>query len=157
MNDKILLLISNIERDLIAIETIYQELETYSFSQDSHKDTLIVIAYHLHNLYNAFENIFLNIARTFENSIDNQSQWHAKLLEQMTLSINPLRPVVIDEVAYDCLDELRRFRHIFRHAYLIKLDPMRLQLVVYKANQLQPIYLAQIEKFLDFLSSYLDD
>jgi hypothetical protein len=148
MSDKILLLISNIERDLVGIETIYQELAERPISQD--KDTLIVIAYHLHNLYNAFENIFLNIARTFENAID-ETQWHAKLLERMTLNINSLRPAVLDETAYDCLDELRRFRHMFRHAYLVKLDPMRLQLVVYKADQLRNIYSAQIQEFLTFL------
>ncbi|MDM8527829.1 hypothetical protein QUF58_06385 [Anaerolineales bacterium HSG24] len=152
MSDKILLLISNIKRDLIAIETIYQELETHPFGQEASKDTLIIIAYHLHNLYNAFENIFLNIARTFENSIDDKTQWHAELLERMTLSINLLRPAVIDETAYDALDELRRFRHLFRHAYMVKLDPMRLQLVIHKANQLRTIYPNQVELFLSFLN-----
>jgi hypothetical protein len=66
---------------------------------DSSTDTLIVIAYYLHNLYNAFENLFTNIARTFENSLDDAGRWHTQLLERMRLDVTPLRPAVIDEAA----------------------------------------------------------
>jgi hypothetical protein len=38
------------------------------------------------------------------------------------------------------MDELRRFRHLFRHAYGIELDPLRLQLVLAKATVLRAIY-----------------
>lgn len=37
-----------------------------------------------------------------------------------------LRPAVIDGEAYDGLDELRRFSRLFRHAYSVELDPLRL-------------------------------
>ena len=93
-------------------------MERHPIDANSNQDTLIIVAYHLHNLYNTFENIFTNIATVFENSVDEMGRWHAQLLERMHLNLMPLRPAVIDDAAYDALDELRRFRHMFRHAYL---------------------------------------
>jgi ferredoxin-fold anticodon binding domain-containing protein len=151
MDDKTLVLINSIRQDLAAIATIYAELEHHPLQADTDEDTLIVISYHLHNLYNAFENIFRNIATMFENSVDEMERWHVQLLERMRLDISPLRPAVIDDAAYDALDELRRFRHLFRHAYSVKLDPLRLQLVIHKALALKAIYAGQLGRFVDFL------
>jgi hypothetical protein len=150
MDEKLLLLMNNVRRDLEAIDTLYQQLESHPLQEDTADDTLIVIAYHLHNLYNAFENVFQNIAAVFENSVNDVERWHAQLLERMRLDVMPLRPAVIDDVAYDALDELRRFRHLFRHAYGVKLDPLRLQLVMRKALVLREIYADQLERFTDF-------
>jgi len=151
MNEKILVLTNSIRRDMDSIASIYEELARHPLQQNTDADTLIVIGYQLHNLYNAFENIFQNIAAVFENSVDDVSQWHAQLLERMRLDMMPLRPAVIDNEAYDALDELRRFRHLFRHAYSLKLDPARLQLVTQKAHSLKATYRTQLEQFLEFL------
>lgn len=157
MNDKILVLKNSISRDVDAIAAIYDELERHPLQADSESDTLIVIGYQLHNLYNAFENIFRDIAAVFENSVDDVGQWHTRLLERMRLDVMPLRPTVIDDEAYDALDELRRFRHLFRHAYSVKLDSERLQLVVDKALVLKSIYAQQLDRFLDFLQSLMQE
>lgn len=151
MNDKILVLINSIRRDLDAIDAIYDALEKRSLQDDKDGDTPIVIGYHLHNLYSAFENIFQNVAAVFENSVDDAAQWHSQLLERMRLEVMPLRPALIDDEAYDALDELRRFRHLFRHAYSMKLDPARLQLVLDKAMVLKLVYRRQLEGFTEFL------
>ncbi|MCK4473475.1 MAG: hypothetical protein KAW49_16975 [Anaerolineae bacterium] len=155
MDDKILVLLNNIRRDLEAIATIYGELERHPLQENTDDDTLIIVAYHLHNLYNAFENTFQNIAAVFENSVDEVERWHARLLERMRLDVMPLRPAVIDDTAYDALDELRRFRHLFRHAYSVKLDPLRLQLVMHKALALRAIHTEQLKRFMDFLQGLL--
>ena len=155
MDDKILVLLNSIRRDLEAIATIYGELERHPLQENTDDDTLIIVAYHLHNLYNAFENTFQNIAAVFENSVDEVERWHAQLLERMRLDVMPLRPAVIDDTAYDALDELRRFRHLFRHAYSVKLDPLRLQLVMHKALALRAIHTEQLKRFMDFLQDLL--
>lgn len=155
MDDKILVLLNSIRRDLEAIATIYGELERHPLQENTDDDTLIIVAYHLHNLYNAFENTFQNIAAVFENSVDEVERWHAQLLERMRLDVMPLRPAVIDDTAYDALDELRRFRHLFRHAYSVKLDPLRLQLVMHKALALRAIHTEQLKRFMDFLQGLL--
>jgi hypothetical protein len=47
---------------------------------------VIGIAYHLHNLYCAFESLFQSIAEEFGNHLDDRSGWHARLLRRMTLA-----------------------------------------------------------------------
>ena len=69
----------------------------------------------------------------------------------MRLDLSPIRPAVIDAEAFDKLDEMRRFRHVFRTLYGLELDPPRLRLVLRKALELKALYRAQIERFLGFL------
>ncbi len=153
MNDKMLVLQRSIQHDMEDIAAIYQTLERHPLDAHTDEEQLIVISYYLHNLYNAFENVFQNIAAAFENSIDDMGRWHTQLLERMRLDVMPLRPAVIDEEAYTALDELRRFRHMFRHAYSLHLDPMRLGIVLHKALLLKNLYRAQFDSFLTFLDS----
>ncbi|MFL6202141.1 MAG: hypothetical protein ACJ76J_23455 [Thermoanaerobaculia bacterium] len=84
-----------------------------------------------------------------ENHLD--SSRHRQLLERMRLDLSPVRPAVIDGEAFEKLDELLRFRHLFWTGYGLRLDGLRLQLVVRKALELKGIYRGQIERFLEFL------
>ena len=60
---------------------------------------------------------------------------------------------MIDDQTLDQLDELRRFRHVFRAAYSIELDPERMALVLRKALALREVFPSQIEGFLTFLET----
>ena len=51
------------------------------------------------------------------------------------------------------LMRLRRFRHLFRAAYGIELDPERMELVLRKALALRETFPRQVEEFLAFLRS----
>jgi hypothetical protein len=82
-----------------------------------------VVAYRLHGLYSSFENVFRNVASSFENRLD-AAAWHQQLLQRMRLDLSPVRPAIIDGEAYEKLDELRRFRHLFLTGYGVKLDPL---------------------------------
>lgn len=150
MNEKFLVLERNIQGDLEAIAGIYEALGSPELEGSESQEALIVIAYRLHSLYTAFENIFRNIAASFENHLD-QAGWHRQLLQRMRLDLTPLRPAVIDSEAYDCLDEMLRFRHVFRTMYGLDLDPLRLGIVLRKALDLKLSYSLQMEHFLEFL------
>jgi len=157
MNGKKIFLINALQNDIDAITQIYEKL-TKSLEQDSSdidelEDILIVRSYHLHSIYTAFENVFQNVATVFENSVDQPGRWHAQLLERMQMDMSPMRPAVIDKQAYKALDELRRFRHMFRHAYTVELDDDRLGLVIKQAQNLQKIYKSQLETFLNFVET----
>ena len=154
MNTQIQTLKADIKADLKAIAEIYATLKRYPL-EPSTDEELIVIAYHLHNLYCAFESIFQRIAEVFGNQIPERAGWHAELLRRMTLDIEGSRPRLLSDEAYDCLDELRRFRYLFRSAYRLHLDAERLILVRTKAHTLQKVYLTDIERFLTFLDSLL--
>ena len=157
MNEKYLTLAHRIRADLETLDKLWNHLAAAeSPSGGSAEEALIAIGYRLHNLYTAAENVFLNIAKVFGNQVEDKSAWHAELLERMRLDLLPLRPAVIDHEAYDKLHELRRFRHLFRAAYGVELDPERLTLVLNKALALREIFPRQVEGFLDFLGS-LDD
>lgn len=154
MKDEIRTLKAEIEADLESIAEIYAALDRHSNRLDT-EEGRIATAYYLHNLYNAFENIFRRVAKTFGNAITDESGWHADLLRRMRLDIPGVRPHLIGATAYDCLDELRRFRHIFRSAYQLELDADRLALVLKKARALREIYRAEMEPFLLFLDGLL--
>ncbi len=152
MNAQIKTLKADIAADLRAIADIYASLSGYP-EELAARDQLIAVAYYLHNLYSAFESIFQRVAEVFENQITDRSAWHAELLHRMTLDIEGIRPRVLGATAFDCLDELRRFRHVFRGSYRLHLDPERLALVRRKARTLQTVYPEDMNRFLAFLNS----
>ena len=152
MNAQAALLKANIDADISEIESLYERLENYADAPTT-TEQAILAGYYLHNLYNAFENICLNVAKTFENQIDDRSQWHTVLLKRMTLDVEGLRPKLLSTEAYQCLDELRRFRHLFRNAYTIELDPQRIVIVITQAQRLQKIYQSDFKEFKAFLDS----
>ena len=150
MNEKMLVLERNIQVDLDTIDRLYEALGSPDVGDETSQDALIVTAYRLHAIYTALENIFRNIAHAFENHVGQES-WHRELLQRMRLDLTPIRPAVIDTETYEKLDELRRFRHVFRTMYGLNLDPLRLHVVLRRALELKPVYRAQIEGFLQFL------
>jgi|tagenome__1003787_1003787.scaffolds.fasta_scaffold20514935_1 hypothetical protein len=150
MNEKFLVLERSIQRDLEIVEQLYDALGLPDLEESEPQEVLIVVAYRLHNLYLAFENIFRNIAAAFENHLDPAS-WHRQLLQRMRLDLTPLRPAIIDSEAYERLDEMLRFRHVFRTMYGLELDSLRLQVVLRKTLELKELYRPQMEHFLEFL------
>lgn len=155
MNPQAALLKANIDADIQEIEALYGRLSDYANALTT-TEQAILAGYYLNNLYNAFENISLNVARTFENQIDARGQWHTTLLKRMTLDIEGIRPRLWYSETYKSLDELRRFRHIFRHAYTIELDPQRMMVVVIQAQRLQRLYRADLDQFKAFLNTLID-
>lgn len=150
MKESIRLLQADIAADEQVIARLYESLSNVWDTLDP-SERAIVVGYYLHNLYMAFEHIFERVAETFENQIADKSQWHAQLLRRMSLDIAELRPRLLDNEAYECLDELRRFRHVFRSAYTIKLDVERLKLVISRARRLRELYPGELSRFQAFL------
>jgi hypothetical protein len=150
MSESTRLLQAEISADERAITRLYEQLAGVWDMLDLPEQT-IVAGYYLHNLYTAFEHIFERVAETFENHIADKSQWHAQLLRRMALDVPGLRPRLIGDEAQECLDELRRFRHVFRSAYTISLDKERLNLVIQRAQRLKALYVTELADFKKFL------
>jgi len=130
------------------IEKIYRKISRRKKGYAKDPLALESLAYQLHNLYCAFEDLFRLVADHFENHIVDQMAWHKELLNKMKLKINGIRPAFISESSYGLLNELRSFRHLFRHAYGIDLEPARIKIVLRKALALQKIYKSEISDFL---------
>jgi ABC-type transporter Mla subunit MlaD len=84
---------------------------------------LVLLAANLHGYYTALETALERIARLFDEDVPSGPSWHQEILEQMRIEVPGLRaPVLAPELIPD-LQELRRFRHFFRNAYVLDLDP----------------------------------
>lgn len=150
MREKLATLKAEIRADLQTIQRIYDDLARQGDIITSQVQA-IVVGYHLHNLYSAFEDIFERITETFENGISDAAHWQVQLLKRMALDIEGIRPRVLSAEAYACLDELRRFRHVFRSMYAASLDAGRLALVVQRAKHLRTVYQADLDRAIAYL------
>ncbi len=149
------LLKSDIQVEMAAIERIFDTLPPDDANLSDARDA-IVIGYYLHNLYNAFESIFKRVAESFENHIPDKSHWHSLLLDRMGRDIGGIRPRLLSEAAIVSLDELRRFRHLFRHLYRYDLEAEGVERALKQANRLKCVYLEDLNQFIDFLD-HLDE
>jgi hypothetical protein len=155
MNAQINLLQAEIQDNLESIAAAYHKLHEISKGEFD-EDVCILAAYHLHVIYGLFENLFTRIAANFGNHVDDSTQWHTLLLRRMTLNVPGIRPSVIGQETFRLLDELRRFRHLFRNAYILKFDPDKLRLIVEDAFSLESLYPTEIAAFQKFLDSFVD-
>ena len=108
------------------------------------------MGYQLHNLYGAFEQLFEEVARFFENRVDD-GRYHADLLRRMQLDIRGVRPALLSEATACNLDELRRFRHLFRHAYGTELDAARVGDLAARAAGIRDGFARDCDRFLSAL------
>jgi len=77
-------------------------------------------------LYTALEDLFKQIAKSFENHIERLEAYHKELLLRMNTEIPNVRPQVLSQKSLVLLDKVRAFRHFVRHAYDCELDPEEL-------------------------------
>lgn len=129
------------------IEDIYTRIEDRKRKKG--KTALESMGYQLHNLYCAFEDLFKIVTDAFENHIQDKSKYHLELLKRMTISIEGVRPHFLSQECFLLLDNLRSFRHLFRHAYSYELDGRKLKIVLDDAITLKRIYCRDVDAFWD--------
>lgn len=114
------------------------------------------VAYQIHNLYCAVEDLLKLIASAFENNIGSGGGWHQALLLRMSQPVDGIRPAFLSEATLDVMNRLRNFRHMFRHAYGadIELDQLRANLVA--GQKLYDLIAQDIDRFLLQLTSSED-
>jgi hypothetical protein len=89
------------------------------------------------------------VAETFENHIQDKSKYHQELLKRMAISIEGVRPRLLSQECFQLLDNLRSFRHLFRHAYSYELDERKVKIVLDDAFTLKGICRNDIDAFLN--------
>lgn len=128
-NDKLLVLSAKIKADLVDLERVVARAElildkAVQTDDDAYLDGL---ALNLHGFYAGAEHIFEAIARTVDGNVPDDPNWHQSLLRQMMVEIPTIRPSVISEPTYQCLEGYRSFRHIVRNVYTFNLRGSRLK------------------------------
>lgn len=143
---------TDINRQIEIIEQVYEKIQQRSREYNTNVERMESLAYQLHNLYCAFEDLMELVADEFENRIEERRNWHVRLLRRMTEHIPEIRPALFSVETLPLLDELRGFRHWFRHAYSYEIDPEKLEIVLRKATELRKKYKADVESFLQKLA-----
>lgn len=90
---------------------------------------LFLLAVNLHGYYTALEKLLERVARLLDEAVPAGPAWHVDLLSQMCVAVPSIRPAALPRAALDDLHELRKFRHFFRNAYVLDLDPSRVHAV----------------------------
>lgn len=148
--ERLAILKSEMHAQVSEIEDIYNKLEDRRKKRG--KAGIESIGYQLHNLYCAFEDLFKIVAESFENHIQDKTKYHMELLRRMTVSIEGVRPSLLSRESYMMLDNLRSFRHFFRHAYSYELDARKVRIVLDDADNLRKIFKRDVEIFLERFS-----
>jgi hypothetical protein len=112
-------------------------------------ENLYVFALKAQQFYTALEDLFKEIARVFENRVEDPARFHRELLVRMNIEVPEVRRAVIGEKAFRFLDRLRRFRHFIRHAYDYELDGEEIE-------KLQRLFRENFEALSEDLNRFLE-
>jgi hypothetical protein len=73
----------------------------------------------------------------------------------MTIEISGIRPKILSKESYAILDELRGFRHIFRHAYTYEIIPEKIEFLKDKLLRNWDLIKRDLYNFKSWLKSLL--
>jgi hypothetical protein len=75
----------------------------------------------------------------------------------MGLELPGVRPAVLSRASVDALRRLLGFRHFFRHAYAVELDPVQLDALRREALALAPRLVSELDRLDVFLAEAARD
>jgi hypothetical protein len=158
--DRILVFLAEFDFQVEQIRGIYQKLKKKvprSEKQPMAQESVESAGYWLHNLYNAYEDLFKLVAGFWENSLSLDGEFHAQLLKRMLLSIKDVRPALLSEAGYKILNELRGFRHVFRHAYSYGLDEERVNALLRRVLGKEDPVIKDLRTFRKTVAAYVGE
>jgi len=105
-------------------------------------------AFEINRTYNILEKAFERLCESFENHLEKTGRYHDTLIERVTLELKEIRPAFLPADAVRDVRELKGFRHLFRHAYDLDLDPVRVTAAAENATHC-------VDEFDDWCRSFL--
>ena len=141
---EVMILTTDLTTQMVVIDDVFINLEdrAQNFNADDMRQ-LESVAYQIHNIYNAIEDLLRLVAAHFENQISDSA-----LLQRMTQPVPGVRPALLTKDTFRLLNALRGFRHFFRHAYIVTVDPVQLQSNLHKAQQAYQLLHNDVSHFL---------
>jgi uncharacterized protein YutE (UPF0331/DUF86 family) len=146
-------LTAELTAQLRLIERVYQRLDDRLALGLDTPAQLDSMAYQVHNLYCAVEDLLKLVAHAFENRIGAGSEWHRTLLLRLSQPVQGIRPAFLSEETFDILNRLRGFRHFVRHGYGAEIEINQLRTNLDLAIQLKPLIIRNLHLFLEQISS----
>ena len=158
--DRILVFLAEFDYQVEQIKEIYITLQRKVPSlegQPVNQESVDSAGYWLHNLYSAYEDLFKLVAGFWENSLSLDGEFHVQLLKRMLLNIKDVRPALLSEVGYRILNELRGFRHVFRHAYSYGLDDERVNALLRKVLGQEDTVIKDLQTFRKIIAGFVGE
>jgi len=155
---KIALFLADFDHQVTRIEKIYGLLDDKSnvlALKSIAQESVESCGYWLHNLFCAYEDLFKIVSAFWENNIGSDGAFHKTLIKRMMLTIEGVRPALLSDKSYCHLDELRGFRHVFRHAYSYGLDDERVIYLLKKVLNQKGNVLEELKAFRKKIYSIL--
>ncbi|MDX2241195.1 MAG: hypothetical protein NW224_10970 [Leptolyngbyaceae cyanobacterium bins.302] len=145
-------LTAELTAQLRLIERVYQRLDDRLSLGLETPAQLDSIAYQIHNLYCAIEDLLKLVANAFENRIGAGSEWHCTLLLRLSQPVQGVRPAFLSEEAFSLLNRLRGSRHFVRHGYGGEIEINQLRTNLDLAMQLKTLINQDLHLFLEEVS-----
>jgi hypothetical protein len=157
--DRILVFLAEFDFQIEQIKDIYMTLQSkvpLIEKQPVAQESIESAGYWLHNLYSAYEDLFKLVAGFWENSLSLDGEFHVQLLKRMRLNIKDVRPALLSEAPYRILNELRGFRHVFRHAYSYGLDEERVGALLRKVLGQEDKVIKDLQTFRQTMAGFIE-
>ena len=148
--EEIPVLVAEIRDELSKLQILAQKLLSQK-NRTKEEEIAESAALRLHNFYTGCERIFKLIASEVNGGAPHELDWHKRLLNQVALEIDEIRPAVISHQTRKDLEELLRFRHIVRNIYGFELEPGRIETLITLTLGLHPRFTKEIDNFIAFL------
>ncbi len=117
---------------------------------------LVLAAVGLHGWYTALESILERIARSLDGTLPRGDTWHRDLVSQALVELPGVRPAVLPRETLPPLLALLAFRHFFRHAYAVDLDPVRLRVEIERLKAIDGAVGEALDAFDGFLGTAIE-
>lgn len=132
---------AKIEAEYEAIEKTLTSLPESSLPELS-KLELAGAAALLHNFYNGVENVLKQVFQLKNLQIPQGASWHSDLL------ITATKENIISESLANELKQFLAFRHFFSHAYILDLDPDRIEPLAVDINDIFNKFKSEIDNVI---------
>jgi len=156
LKKKLALFLAEFEHQVSEINSIYAKIEKRLDFWERKEVSIEMVestGYWLHNLYCAFEDLFKVVAGFWENDVGTDESFHIHLLKRMQVRIKGIRPALLSKDSFENLNELRGFRHVFRHAYSYGLDDQRVLNLLRHVLSKKNLIMKDLLKFQDDIAS----
>ena len=148
--EEIPVLVAEIKDELSKLDILSQKLSS-QVNRTNKEEIAESAALRLHNFYTGCERIFKLIVSEVNGGVPHELDWHKRMLTQVSLEIEDIRPAVISHKTRKDLEELLRFRHIVRNIYGFELKPERIETLIALTISLFPRFTKEIKNFMAFI------
>ncbi|MBW1789588.1 MAG: hypothetical protein JRK53_23740 [Deltaproteobacteria bacterium] len=135
--DEIPVVVAEIKEEMAKLEILVRKLTTQK-GRTADEEVAESASLRLHNFYTGCERVFKLVASEVNGTIPRELDWHRRLLTQMAIEIDGIRPPVISRETMNGLEELLRFRHVVRNIYGYELESERIENMIALAEELYP-------------------